>query len=161
MTADEWLGANGKEPYRSEFYRDWYWGTEDDGPGDMQLPPDLFAEMSGPLSYPNVRRYESREDALADFRRAWVQGRGGRPMTPEELARRAAKDIEGFVPTRLAAAHADQMTAIILAAITSAVLAERERCTDLLRRFADSPERTCQPAFAFAADVIAAIRKGE
>lgn len=83
MTPDEWLNANDKKPYRPEGhgYNSTFWGTladvdePDPDPSELDflLPDNLFLRLEGKLTYPNVRRYNSPEDALEDFRQAFYQ----------------------------------------------------------------------------------------
>lgn len=79
-SADGWLVKNKKKPFALSHAQDvWYWGTEDDkdpddpDSDDMLLPPGIFSRLTGQLTYPNCKRYESRRAALDDFRAAYVE----------------------------------------------------------------------------------------
>lgn len=84
MTADEWLRANNKAPYQTELYHNWYWGTylyyhgkvfseEEIDPEDkvFTLPITIWEHLQAPTTYPYVKSYKTREEALDDFRQAY------------------------------------------------------------------------------------------
>lgn len=83
MNADAWLEKNGKAPFSEgdDDYADWFWGSPvgydglpsaDPDDQDMILPAELFDRLTPKTSYPMVKPYRTREEALDDFRRAFA-----------------------------------------------------------------------------------------
>lgn len=81
MTAEEWLEANGVQPW--ELSGIWHWGplseydpddpTNEPDEADFLLPDNIFNLLQGSKGYPNIRQYLSREEAMDDFRQAFEQ----------------------------------------------------------------------------------------
>ncbi len=86
MTSKEWLEKNGKHPYKSELYQDWYWQTylsyhdksfsEDEIPESdkhFTLPVVIWNHLQEKTTYPYAKLYKSREDAVEDFHQAYLR----------------------------------------------------------------------------------------
>lgn len=88
MTPEEWLAENGKKPYGMSWEdggedRWFYWGTMDDydpndpdndpDEEDFLLPPEIFAKLKERTTYPNVKMYDTKQEAMDDFCQAFAQ----------------------------------------------------------------------------------------
>jgi hypothetical protein len=80
MTPIEWLEKHNKKPWCLDPY--WYWGTElDYDPNDADNEPDeidflipdpIFQRLSKYTTYPNVKMYRTKDEALEDFNQAFT-----------------------------------------------------------------------------------------
>ena len=77
MTPEEWLSVHAKAPFHNDesgfpFY---YWTVleQDFEPEDLDfsLPAEIWNHLTQKTTYPNVKMYWTKDDAIADFAQAF------------------------------------------------------------------------------------------
>lgn len=71
LSAKTWLRKNKKAPFETPYFHRWYWGLEkeDTSPEDLDfvIPKAVFDQLVPETEYPDVKSYNTCEDAINDF----------------------------------------------------------------------------------------------